>query len=38
METEPKSRRWLLRRAVGTRLAWYQEVDEVERGEGTEPV
>lgn len=38
MDTEPKSRRWLLRRAVGTRLAWYQEVDEVERGEGTEPV
>jgi hypothetical protein len=38
MDAEPKSRRWLLRRAVGTRLAWYQDVDEVERGEGTEPV
>jgi hypothetical protein len=38
MDTEPKSRRWRLRSAVGTRLAWYQDVDEVERGEGSEPV
>ncbi|MGD0020296.1 MAG: hypothetical protein ABSD62_13680 [Candidatus Limnocylindrales bacterium] len=37
MDAEPKSRRWLLRSAVGTRLAWYQDVDEVERGEGSEP-
>lgn len=34
MDAAPKSRRWRLRSAVGTRLAWYQEVDEVERGEG----
>jgi len=38
MDDEPKSRRWRLRSAVGTRLAWYQDVDEVERGEGSEPV
>jgi hypothetical protein len=38
MDDEPKSRRWLLRSAVGPRLAWYQDVDEVERGEGSEPV
>jgi hypothetical protein len=36
MDTEPKSRRWRLRSAVGTRLAWYEEVDAVERGEGSE--
>ena len=38
VDAAPKSRRWRLRSAVGTRLAWYQEVDEVERGEGSEPV
>jgi len=38
MDAAPKSRRWRLRSAVGTRLAWYQDVDEVERGEGSEPV
>lgn len=34
IDAEPKTRRWRLRSAVGTRLAWYQDVDEVERGEG----
>jgi hypothetical protein len=38
VDAAPKSRRWRLRAAVGTRLQWYQEVDEVERGEGSEPV
>lgn len=38
MDAEPKSRRWRLRSVVGTRLAWYQDVDEVDRGEGSEPV
>ena len=38
MEAAPTSRRWRLRAAVGTRLAWYQDVDEVERGEGSEPM
>jgi len=37
LDAVPKSRRWRLRAAVGTRLAWYQDVDEVERGEGSEP-
>jgi hypothetical protein len=37
LDAAPKSRRWRLRSAVGTRLAWYQEVDEVERGEGSDP-
>jgi len=32
MEVEPKSRRWRLRAALGTRVQWYQDVDEVERG------
>ena len=38
LDDGPKSRRWRLRAAVGTRLAWYQDVDEVERGEGSDPV
>lgn len=35
LDTAPKSRRWRWRSAVGPRLSWYQEVDEVERGEGS---
>jgi hypothetical protein len=38
VDAAPKSRRWRLRSTVGTRLAWYQDVDEVERGEGSEPI
>ena len=37
LDGAPKSRRWRLRSAVGTRLAWYQDVDDVERGEGSAP-
>ena len=28
VEQEPKSRRWRLRAAIGTRRRWYQEVSE----------
>jgi hypothetical protein len=31
IEAAPKSLRWRLRAAVGPRLAWYEEVGEVER-------
>jgi len=33
IEAAPKSRRWRLRSVVGTRMAWYEEVGDVERGE-----
>lgn len=33
IEGAPKSRRWRLRATIGTRAPWYQDVDEVERGE-----
>ena len=32
LDRAPKTRRWRLRAAVGTRAPWYQDVDEVERG------
>lgn len=37
MEAAPKSRRWKLRARVGERKRWYEEPEEVDRTETTEP-
>jgi hypothetical protein len=31
MHAAPKSRRWAVRARVGTRVPWYQEVEDLER-------
>jgi hypothetical protein len=33
IETTPKSLKWKARAAIGTRVQWYNDVEEVERAE-----